>query len=89
MNNATIRGLIKDNGGKIFTAVFVKKNGDLRTMNGRTGVTAGLNGGESTTAHLDYLVTVSEMSTQNRRNINLDTLKELRMGGAVIHFKDR
>ena len=89
MNNATIRGLLESNQGKIFTAVFTKKNGDLRTMNGRTGVAKDLKGGQSTTAHLSNLVTVWEMSKQGYRTINLNTLQQLSIEGAVIHFKDR
>jgi len=86
------RALIRDlifgqcSKGKIFTATFVKKDGSVRDMNCRLGVTAPLAGGESTTAHKDNLLTVYDMQAAGYRCINLDTVTDITISRNKVHF---
>ena len=65
--------LIKANGSKMFTATFVKKNGDNRVVNGmiKTPIT---------NTNLGY-VPMYEMKSKEYRNVNLQTLTNLSIGG--------
>lgn len=86
MNRQQKLEIIKSTKGKVFTANFVKKNGDLRSMNCRLGVTKHLKGGDNTTAHIPEYVTVFDMQKKAYRNLNLDTLMSVRTGNAEIRF---
>jgi len=81
MNTAEKIDLIKSTNGKFFTAVFTKKDGSLRTMNCRLGVTKHLHGGDSTTKHKENLICVFDTQVGEYRCINLDTLKQLTVNG--------
>lgn len=81
-----IRNLINDTNGAIFTITFVKKDGSERVMNARTKVQKHLKGGESTTSHLNHLVTVYDLKSEGYRNINLTTVKQFKFGGKVVDF---
>lgn len=74
-------------GNKIFTVTFEKKNGELRKMNARLGVTKALKGGEKryNTDDLNYL-TVFDLQANEYRTVNLNTLKELSFKGETITF---
>lgn len=74
MNTLERRSLVEGTNGSIFTADFIKKNGELRTMNCRLKVRKHLRGGISTTAHKENLVTVYDLQAQGYRTINLETL---------------
>lgn len=86
MNYNTVRSMIESTGGKVFTATFVKKNGEVRDMNCRTGVVSKLRGGDSTTAHKPNLVTVYDMQKGAYRCINLDTLRSLKISGKTYNI---
>ena len=74
--------IIKSTGGKIFTAKFVKKDGTVRTMNCRLGVTAHLKGGVLKFNPADYkLQVVFDVQKKAYRMINLDSLRALRFNG--------
>ncbi len=81
MSNNTKLNLINSTAGKIFTATFVKKTGEVRTINCRLGVTKHLRGGTSTTAHKSNLVTVYDMQSKGYRCINLDSLISVTISG--------
>lgn len=70
-----IKEVIESSNGKVFTVNFIKKNGEERTMTARLGVKKHLRGGESTTAHLDYLITAFDMQKKAYRNINVNTVR--------------
>lgn len=70
-----------------FSVSFVKANGEVREMNCRLGVTKHLRGGDSTTAHKPNILTVFEMTKQQYRNINTNTLLSLKAGGKMYTFK--
>ena len=77
--------LIRSQGHQIFTVQFVKKNGDLRTMNCRLKVkkhwtTPDGSGGRYKPS--DYgLICVFDMQKKGYRTINLETLQTLRIAG--------
>lgn len=64
--------------GKFFSVSFIKKDGTLRHMTCRLGVTKGLTGkGMSYDALSKNLLTVRDVEIEEFRNINLETLKEV------------
>jgi hypothetical protein len=70
--------LINKSKGKIFTATFLKKNGELRKMNCRLGVNKGVNGkGMNYNPTLKALKPVFDMQVKEWRTINLESIKEL------------
>ena len=82
MNKAKIKKLVKN---RFFTVTFTKKNGELRTMNARLGVTKHLKGG---TKKYDKqnLLTVFDVTKKAYRTVNVDAIKELKAGGKVLRF---
>lgn len=68
--------------GKIFTVRFIKKDGSLRTMNCRRGVTKGVKGvGLRFDPLQKLLLPVFDMQKNEFRMINLDTLQSMKIGG--------
>jgi hypothetical protein len=63
--------------GRIFTATFVKANGETRKMNCRQGVTAFLttNPKKVKAANPANIITVFDMQKKAYRSINTDTVK--------------
>ena len=74
--------------GRIFTATFIKKDGQKRTLNCRTGVRKFTKGGVSSSGHIPELVTVFDIQKQDYRNINLESIIEIRFGGETFNFND-
>jgi len=73
---------ILDTKGKIFTAEFIKKDGSLRVMNCRLGVTKGVNGkGMSYKPLQRLLMPVFDMQKKEFRMINLNTMYSLQTNG--------
>jgi hypothetical protein len=70
-------------GHKIFKAVFVKRNGEIREMNCRLEVKKHLKGGRDVNDRNRYL-TVYDLKSKGYRNINLNTIIEIRCGGNII-----
>ena len=81
-----IKKLLDQTGGKFFTATFVKRDGTIRRMNCRAGVTRHCNGGKSTMRDKPEYYTVYDCKVRGYRNINLTTLRTLRMRGSTIVF---
>lgn len=74
--------LIKKTKGQVFTAVFTKKDGTVKKMNCRLGVSKGVNGNGLAYNPADYdLITVWDMKAQDYRMINLKTLTALQIKG--------
>ncbi|WVS24589.1 hypothetical protein PSPHG_CDS_0108 [Pseudomonas phage Psxphi15] len=86
-----VASMIKANGSKFFGVTFVKKNGELRTLNCHVRKVDGKDG-HNTTARFDKYVTVvlNEKDSQGReqfRNVNLETIVSLSMGRRKMFFK--
>ena len=75
--------LIKKSSGKILNVSFVKKDGSLRNLNGRTGVTTHLRGGKSCVDQDQYL-SIYDLKAQGYRSVNKDTIEEVKFGGGVF-----
>lgn len=66
-------------GGKIFSAKFLKKNGEIRTIKARLGVKKALKGGELTynpSEHNNLIV--FDLEKQAYRTIKFDNLLEIK-----------
>jgi hypothetical protein len=82
MNKKEIKTLV---GNKFFTVDFIKKDGSLRVMNCRMGVTKALKGGEKTYNDDDFnYLTVFDVKVNAYRTINLDTIQRLKVNGETI-----
>lgn len=79
METQQIRELV---GSRIFSVIFKKKDGTLRKMTCRFGVTKHLKGGELTYSPeaRNYLV-VFDMEANGYRTINLNTLHQIVFDG--------
>lgn len=81
-----VKEFVKNN--KIFTATFVKKDGSVRVMNCRRGVTKGVKGvGMSYDPYEKNLLPVYDMQKGAFRMININTITELKGNGQTINFK--
>lgn len=80
--------LKKELGTRIFSATFIKKNGELRKMHCRLKVTKHLKGGEKKydSEALNYL-TVYDLKKKDYRTINLSSLIELKYNGNILKRK--
>lgn len=86
LNLSEVRDLIKSAKGKIFSATFVKSNGDIRIMTARTGVRKDLKGIGLKYDPKEYnLITVFDMNKRQYRSINIGTLLNLRMNGTLYN----
>lgn len=65
--------LILSSAGRFVTVVFEKKDGSLRTLTGRMGVTKWLKGGKST-LDADQFITIYDVVNKGYRAINRDTI---------------
>ena len=63
--------------GRIFTVTFVKKDGSIRKMNCRMGVTKFLKGGKRTTDPNKYII-VFDMQNNAYRAVNKETILEIK-----------
>lgn len=73
--------------GCIFSATFVKKDGEVRTMNCRRKVTKGVTGkGMKFKPSDKNLLVVYDMHKQGFRMINLETLIEAKVNGLTYKF---
>ncbi len=70
--------LIRSTNGQIFTASFIKKDGSIRSMNCRFGVTKGVKGVGLKFEPYSYgLLPVYDMRINEFRMLNIGTLREL------------
>lgn len=74
-NNLAIK-LLNTN-GKIVTVTFTKKDGSIRVMNCRLGVTKHLKGGESTLNPNKY-ITVYDLQSKGYRAISKDQILDIK-----------
>jgi hypothetical protein len=80
------RGLIKSAKGKIFSATFVKSNGDIRVMTARTGVKKNLKGvGMRYNPEERNLIGVFDMNKRQYRLINIGTLLNVKIAGVLYN----
>jgi hypothetical protein len=74
-------------GGKFFTVEFTKKDGSIRVMNARLGVTKALKGGEKSYNDNDFnYITAYDVKVKGYRTINVDTIKKIKCNGQELSF---
>jgi len=74
--------------GRIFSATFVKKDGTIRVMNCRRGVSKGVTGeGLKFNPADKQLLGVFDMHKDQHRFINLQTLQRIQSGGQVYEVR--
>lgn len=78
--------IIRKSGGTFFSVLFVKKDGSLREMVARLGVTKGVKGvGRNYDEIKKFnLLTVYDVQKKAFRRIQLGTIKELKVRGTEI-----
>ena len=74
---------IAKSNGKFITVTFVKKNGAVRKLNGRIGVTKHLKGGVST-VNPDLYMVVYDTVAKGYRSINKDTIMSVTCEGLTV-----
>lgn len=80
ISKAAALALIENAGGTYFTATFVKKNGEKRTMNCQLTKTQG----SSKLGYITVRIPGKLKAGENAiRNVNLQTLKELKIKGNI------
>jgi hypothetical protein len=79
-----ISDFIAQSKGKFITVAFIKKDGTVRNLNGRIGVTKHLKGGVSTVNTDQYLV-VYDTVAQGYRSVNKDTIVSVTCEGLTIN----
>lgn len=72
--------------GKIFSVTFIKKDGSVRKMTCRKGVTKYLRGGKNTVRHIPKYLTVFSTQDKGYRNVNVQTIKEIKGNKQVFTF---
>ena len=95
MTNKTInkdkaKQLIEGTKGQIFSGLFIKKNGQHRLINARTGVTKHLKENAKPRPYdpIKYdLITVYDMSNKGYRMLNLNTLQKLIINKIIYKIK--
>ena len=83
MDSRDLANIIAESNGKIVTVTFTKKDGTLRVMTCRLGVTKHLTGGEST-LDADQYITAFDMASQGYRAINKDPIVSVKASGEVF-----
>jgi hypothetical protein len=84
-----LRYIINNSKGKIMTIVFRKKDGELRTINTRTGVKQNITGkGLKYDPDTYGYIIVWDMQKKNYRTVNLDTVTTLKAMGKTYAIKE-
>ena len=89
LNRWKVGSIIKNTNGKIFSAKFVKKNGDIRDITCRLETETGKKGTGVSPEKLDNpYICVYDMQKEGYRMINLETLMSINMKGVEYNVKD-
>lgn len=83
MDSRELANIVAESNGKIVTVTFTKKDGTLRVMTCRLGVTKHLKGGEST-LDADQYITAFDFASKGYRAINKDTIISVKASGEVF-----
>jgi len=89
INKETAKKYIYDTNGKIFSAVFTKKDGEKRTMICRQGVSKYVKGvGLKFKPEVRNLIGVFDMKKEAYRFININTLEQITVQGKTYTIKE-
>ncbi len=79
LNRWKVGSIIKNTNGKIFSAKFVKKNGDIRDITCRLETETGKKGTGVSPEKLDNpYISVYDMQKEGYRLINLQTIRSIK-----------
>lgn len=90
MNTAKVnnfKAFINSLNGRFFTVDYIKKDGSVRTINGRTGVIKYLKGGVCGNQNIEALITYS-IKDKGYRTINTDSILAIRANNMNILVRD-
>ena len=88
VNRYKLDKLIQSTNGRIFSCVFIKKDGTIRTMNCRLKVTRYIKGtGKPISNTSNSYVTVYDLVKKSYRVINLETISNLKIGGKEYYVE--
>lgn len=83
-----LRSLIESTNGMFFSIVFLKKNGEQRTLTVRDGVESKLalpkGQGSNRQEHCDNLITLFDVQAGHYKSVNLDTITSIRCSDKVV-----
>jgi len=80
INRYRVESLLRSQNGGFLTVSFIKKDGSLRTLNGRLGVVKGVRGtGRAQSPALPY-ITVFDVQIGEFRKVNLSTIRTINCG---------
>ena len=79
-SSETLAKMIENSNGKIFRVTFVKRDGSIRDLVGRLGVTKYLKGGKRTTDENKYLC-VYDIQNHGYRSVNRGNILAVRAEG--------
>ena len=79
----TLADIITGSGGKFVSVTFTKKDGSIRQLTGRLGVTKHLKGGVSTLNPEQY-ITLYDVVNKGYRAINRATIKSVKANGEEV-----
>jgi len=85
LSRTKLNEAINNTNGKFFSVTFEKKDGTLRDMVARKGVTKGLKGGVNLAIKpANGLIVAYDVAKTAYRTINLDTVKRLTFKGQTF-----
>ena len=85
MNRDDILDMLED--GTIATVEFIKKDGSLRTLNGRLNVKKHLKGGTKAFDDADKgLITIYDLKNKGYRSFKVENLRKLKVKGQEYNF---
>jgi hypothetical protein len=79
-SSKALASLIDQSNGKMLTVSFIKKDGALRILNGRLGVTKYIKGSTLKKNSNDY-ITVYDVQNKGYRSVSRDTIVAVRCNG--------
>lgn len=78
-HNDELVKMIKSSAGRFFSCTFIKKNGEVRVLNGRIGVHKGVKG-VGHKFNKPNLITVFDAKAKEYRMVNVETLQRYSCG---------
>lgn len=83
-----VKAIMKTATGTMFNVVFEKKDGTLRSLNGRLHVKKHVKGGVNTTAHIAEYMKLYDVVNKGYRNVHTDRVKEIHIRGKKYVVKE-
>lgn len=85
LSQKALADIVSKSSGKFVTVSFYKKNGELRVMNCRLGVTKYLKGGQCTLDKEKFLI-VYDMIKKGYRAIDKETIQSVTIQGNTLEL---